>query len=76
MAIIDYLQSGFEKVFRPKAGHSGRVGKGIGNTVGAAEFEDDVRSSFSSFLRIPSSFAKEGLALSADTSGYNTFVHS
>lgn len=42
MAVIDYLQSGFEKVFRPKAGQSGRVGKGIGNTVGAAQFEDDM----------------------------------
>lgn len=58
MAVMDYIQSAFEKVLRPKRGAltSGR-GKGIGNT-GVAQFEDDVRmrhshDSASSVLCLP-----------------------
>lgn len=47
MAIMDYIQSTFEKVLRPqRGGSSGRPGKGIGNTVGATQFEDEVRMRF------------------------------
>ena len=50
MAVMDYIQTAFEKVLRPKRGpvSSGR-GRGIGNT-GVAEFEDDVRISYPAIL--------------------------
>ncbi|KAH8117762.1 hypothetical protein DFH11DRAFT_1570516 [Phellopilus nigrolimitatus] len=46
MTIMDHVQSAFEKVLRPRRGIprpvSGGRGKGIGNTMGVAEFEDDM----------------------------------
>ncbi|KAI5119007.1 hypothetical protein M0805_004417 [Coniferiporia weirii] len=46
MAVMDYIQSTFERVLRPSRGLPKPVGagrgKGIGNTVGVAQFEDDM----------------------------------
>lgn len=46
MAIMDYIQSGVEKVLRPKRGGIGGMGPGIGSSTGVAQFQDEVRSLF------------------------------
>ena len=45
MAIMDYIQSGVEKVLRPKRRGIGGMGPGIGSSTGVAQFQDDVRIS-------------------------------
>lgn len=47
MALMDYIQTAVEKVMPPKSGlprpvGASGMGKGIGNTMGVAEFEDEV----------------------------------
>ena len=45
MAIMDYIQSGVEKVLKPKRGGLGGMGGGIGSSTGVAQFQDGVRVS-------------------------------
>lgn len=42
MTVMDYIQSGVEKVLKPKRGGLGSMGPGIGSSTGVAQFQDGV----------------------------------